>query len=399
MIKKIKNKKVALAYSGGLDTSVAIKWLKKKKKSIVYSIFVDLGDKSLKEKKIIKKKSILLGSNKFIILNCKKSIVKEALIALRCRAFNISSGAGIYFNITPLGRAVIGTAISKFMSYRNISIWCDGSTYKGNDIERFFIYSFRVNKKVKFYKPWLDKYFIEKMGGRREMESYINKSSRDFSIDSNVIGNTYEGLKLENLNYDYTNTSFILSKDFYKVKKVTVFSLTFKKGKIIKYNGKNIKDYCFFLNDINRICSKHKIGISDQIEERIIGLKSRGIYESPAMFLLHNSYDRIISCLLSYKCIKMYRNNGIELGEMLYNGQWYSKEAYYRKKLGLNITKIVNGYLKIKIIYNNIFYIKTKIFKKNKYNKKICSMEKQNNNAFDCNDRLGQLNILKIKIE
>ncbi|MGX7576520.1 argininosuccinate synthase [Candidatus Vidania fulgoroideorum] len=396
MIKKLKKKKIALAYSGGLDTSTAIKWLNKKK-SIIYSIFVDLGEKSLKGIKNIKNKSILLGSKKFISLNCKKRIVKEAFISLRCRAFNMYSGAGIYFNITPLGRAIIGTVISKFMKKKKINVWCDGSTYKGNDIERFFIYSYRINKKIKFYKPWLDLEFVKKIGGRKEMNLYINSKKENYSVDSNITGNTYEGKKLERLNYDYTNNKLLLSRNLIKVKKMTKIKISFKKGKIVKYNNKKIKNYVIFFNKINKICSKHKLGVSDQIEDRIIGIKSRGLYESPAMFFFHCLYERMLSDVLSYKNIKMYRDNGIKLGEILYKGFWYNEEAKIRKKIGIALTNKITGYITVKIIYNNIYYLETKnIF--SRYKRNLCSMEKVKKNIFSSKDRLGQLNMLKLKI-
>ncbi|MGX7582842.1 argininosuccinate synthase [Candidatus Vidania fulgoroideorum] len=396
MIKNISNKKIALAYSGGLDTSTSIKWLKNKN-CLIYSLFVDLGDKTKKEIKKINRKSLLLGSKKFILLNCKEEMAKESLIALRTRSFNIYSGAGIYFNITPIGRSIIGTVIAKTMKKKKLNIWCDGSTYKGNDIQRFFIYSYRINKRIRFYKPWLDEEFINKIGGREEMNKYMKVKKKKYSVDSNLIGNTYEGMELENLNYNYTKNNFILSKKLNNVKKKTVLKITFKKGKIIKLNNKKIKKYYIFFKKLNNICSKHKLGISDQIEERIIGIKSRGIYESPSMFFLHCLYERMVSCSLDYKVIKMYRENGNYLGENLYSGLWYNHESKIRKKLGIEITKNITGYVKVAIIYNNIFFIDTKI-KKSLYNKEICSMEKKNKLLFNSKDRLGQLNMLKVKI-
>ncbi|MGX7589505.1 argininosuccinate synthase domain-containing protein [Candidatus Vidania fulgoroideorum] len=391
IIKKIKNKKIALAYSGGLDTSFSIKWLKKKKAK-VYAFYVDLGNHTKKQIKNIKKESLNLGAVRFKSINCKKKIIKEAFLALKTRAFNVYCGTGIYFNITPIGRVIISNAIYKELENYKINIWSDGSTYKGNDIERFFNYIESKNSKIVFYKPWLNKSFVKLIKGRKKMEKILKKKSK-YSVDSNVIGNTYEGNKIENLNFNITKMNFILCNLKYNKKK-TILKLKIKNGNVIKYN--NIKKNIFYI--INKICSKHNLGISDQIEDRIIGTKSRGIYESPAMFLFYNVYDRMISCLYNYDDIIFYRNNGIRLGKLLYFGRWYCKEAKIRKKVGIYYASKINGKIKIAIIYNNLFFLNTYV-KKNKYKKKNSTMEGVYKENFSYIDRIGHLKISKINLD
>ncbi|MGX7589367.1 argininosuccinate synthase [Candidatus Vidania fulgoroideorum] len=400
LIKEIKKKRIGLAYSGGLDTRAALKWMNLNKNK-VYTFFGDTGNVKKKKIKIIKKEALLLGAKEFYLINCKKKILKEGMKLLKCRAFNVYSGTGIYFNTTPISRAVMGVLISKEMKKKNIKIWSDGSTYKGNDIERFFRYSYIVNKDLKIYKPWFDPRFIKKMGGRKEMSKYIgviDNKKYNYSIDSNILGNTYEGGEIENLKFDITKIYFIMCKNIKKVKKKSVFNIEFKNGSPYKFNKKKINSFISFFKEINRISSKHKLGLSDQIEERIIGTKSRGIYEAPGMYLLHNVYERFISCIYNRSIIELYRNNGYSIGKLLYNGKWFDEETEIRKKISIMITKKINGYIEVMILNNNVFYLNTKI-KNNKYLKDNSSMEKVKNESFDFNDRIGYLNIKKVSID
>ncbi|MGX7582562.1 argininosuccinate synthase [Candidatus Vidania fulgoroideorum] len=394
IIKNIKKKKIALAYSGGLDTSVAIKWLKKNK-SIVYAYYIDLGNHNKKEILEIKKNSLKLGAYYFKKIDCKKKLINEAFISLKSRAFNVNCGTGIYFNITPLGRVVISESICKEMKKKKINIWSDGSTYRGNDIERFFNYVYSKNKKIKFYKPWLDKNFIKKIEGRKKMEKILKKKPT-FSIDSNIIGNTYEGYKIENLNFNILKFKFILCGKINKIKKNTILNIYFKNGDVKKLNGE--KKLIKIFKKVNKICSKHNMGISDQIEDRIIGTKSRGIYESPAMFFFYNVYDRFISCIYNYNDISFHRNNGIKLGKLLYNGRWNCKEAKIRKNIGIYYSSKITGKIKILLSYSNIFYLKTMV-KKNKYNINNSSMNKVKKETFSYLDRIGHLKISKINLD
>ncbi|WP_458659079.1 argininosuccinate synthase [Candidatus Vidania fulgoroideorum] len=399
IIKKLeKNSKVALAYSGGLDTSAAIKWLKRNKIN-VYAYYADLGNLKKNEIKKIKKKAYLLGAKKFFLINCKKKILKEAMVAIKTRSFNIYCGTGIYFNITPLGRAVTSVAIARNMIANKVKIWSDGSTYKGNDIERFFLYVSQKNPEIKYYKPWLDKNFINELGGRKEMQNFLgikNNNKTNYSVDSNIIGNTYEGSKLEKLNYNLTNIKFLICNNVLKTKKKTVITIEVRKGNLYKYNNKKIKNLFNLFKKLNKKCGMHNLGISDQIEDRIIGTKSRGVYESPFMYLLYNIYDRLISCLYNKNEINFYRTNGLELGNLLYSGKWYTNESLIRKEVGINFAKKINGRVKILISYNNFYFIETKIFKNNKYISKNSTMEKIKNENFSYRDRIGHLRISKI---
>ncbi|MGX7583134.1 argininosuccinate synthase [Candidatus Vidania fulgoroideorum] len=399
IIKKIKkNMRIGLAYSGGLDTSASIKWLTKKKVK-VFAYYSDLGN--LKKKKIIKikEKAKKLGAKKFICIDCKKQIASEALKVLKTNAFSIKTGSYEYFNTTPIGRVVIGIMLSKKMKDDNVNVWCDGSTFKGNDIERFIIYSYIINKKIIFYKPWLDKEFIKKLGGRKEMLKYIkknNKSHNNYSIDSNILGNTYEGGDIENLNFDTSKINFLLCKNR-KCKKKIKISFSFSKGNIIKINGKKIKTNFYIFKILNKILKNTLLGISDQIEERIIGIKSRGIYESPSMFVLKNVFERAISCVYKKNVIEFYRKNGIKLGNLLYKGKWFEDISEIIKKSSIKIFEKITGKIKIKIINNVIFFTKTKL-KNSLYFEKIISMEKNKNEKINYKDRIGQLNISKISI-
>ncbi|MGX7577343.1 argininosuccinate synthase [Candidatus Vidania fulgoroideorum] len=396
IVKKIKNKKLALAYSGGLDTSVAIKWLKKKKVK-VYAFYANLGN--FKKKKIlsIKKKALKLGALMFKSVNCIKKIIQEAFLVLKTRAFCVYCGTGIYYNITPIGRVVTSREIYFLMKKQNIRIWCDGSTYKGNDIERFFNYVYIMDKKIKFFKPWLDKRFIKKLKGRKSLNKFIGKKKKNFSIDSNILGNTYEGEEIEKLKLNILKIKFILCGKIKKIKKKTILSINFNNGNIIKINNKNLNINKIY-KLLNKICSKHNLGISDQVEDRIIGTKSRGIYESPAMHLLYNIYDRFISLLYNYDDIKLYRNNGIKLGRLLYCGKWFNKEAKIRKQIGLYYSNKIKGYIKILLIYNNIYFLNTKV-KHTKYKKTNSSMEQVKKESFSYLDRIGHINISKINLD
>ncbi|XAO72532.1 MAG: argininosuccinate synthase [Candidatus Vidania fulgoroideorum] len=401
IIKKAINKKIGLAFSGGLDTSVAIKWMKNNNNKI-FAYNANLEFKNEKNK--LKKKAIKLGAIKFKSINCKEKLAKAGIKVIKYRAFCVSSGTGIYFNTTPIARVITTKEISKELKKENINIWSDGSTYKGNDIERFCNYALIANKKIKFYKPWLDKEFIKKFGGRKEIIKYLDKKKKykkenKYSIDSNILGNTYEGNKIEKLKFNIEKIKFIFCGNINNIKnKSTKFSIEIKKGNPIKINNKKINKKYLIFKILNKIGSKHKLGISDQIEDRIIETKSRGIYEAPAMLILHNIYERLISCIYNKETIKLYRSNGKKIGRLLYEGKWYSEESKLRIEIAKKITSKINGKLKLKITNGNILFINTKIYKHNKYKKKYISMEKCKKEMFTFKDRIGYLNIKKIKI-
>lgn len=400
IIKKIKKGlKIGLAYSGGLDTSATIKWLKENNVK-VFAYYSDLGNLNKKEIIKIKNKAIKLGAKKFKCIDCKKQIVNEALIAIKANAFSFKTGNYEYYNTTPIGRVITGILLSREMKKDGINIWCDGSTFKGNDIERFLKYSYIINKKIIFYKPWLDKKFIKKIGGRKEMNKYIFKNKKkkmfNYSIDSNILGNTYEGGEIEKINkFDTSKINFLICKKTQQKKPIKI-SFYFLKGKITKLNGKKINSLNLF-KFLNKISKKLYIGISDQIEERIIGVKSRGIYESPSMYILKNVFERALSSYYKKEVIDFHIENGVKLGNLLYEGRWFDELSEIIKKISLEIFKKITGKIKIKIVNNTIFFTETKI-KNSIYSKKIISMEKTKKNKINYKDRIGQLNISKLSV-
>ncbi|MGX7576666.1 argininosuccinate synthase [Candidatus Vidania fulgoroideorum] len=402
-ISKLKKKQVAISYSGGLDTSVALKWMNEKNLK-VYVYHANIENLSKKKVNRIKKKAHYFGAFKFKSINLNKKIVDEAIKVVKYNAFSVISGLEKYYNTTPIGRIVITKGIIKEMKKDNVNIWSDGSTYKGNDIERFFTYSISFNKNIKIYKPWLDKKFIKEIGGgRKEMLSYLKKDKnkkyfkyKKYSIDSNLLGNTYEGSNIENLDF-FPKGKKILK--YYKKgnNNNKVYIIEYKKGIPYAFNNKTIKNRVDFFYNINKIAGNYKIGFSDQIENRIIGTKSRGIYEAPAMELLHIIYERIANCVHNEESLSIYRENSYKLGRMLYLGKWLSFEACMIKNMLEFFSKRINGKITFKLKKNKVNIIKTNV-KNSLYNIENSSMEKNKKEKFSYKDRIGYLNILKLSL-
>ncbi|QSW37954.1 argininosuccinate synthase [Candidatus Vidania fulgoroideae] len=387
--------KLGLAYSGGLDTSTIIKWLSSKNIHIS-AYYADLGHDSKNRIIEIGNRAINSGAKDFTVIDCKERLCYEGIKAVKSRAFNFITGTNKYYNTTPLGRVVTSIELTKKMISDGISVWCDGSTYKGNDIERFFRYSYLVNSNIDYYKPWLDDSFINKFGGRKQMSVFLkdNYSNVPFSIDSNILGNTYEGNDIENLKFDSTRISFLLSgKISNNPSKIRLIKFKFIRGNIVSINNMIVNNLSLF-RILNKLCKTCYIGISDQVEERITGVKSRGIYESPSMHILHNVYDRAITCLYDQEYIANYNSNGYILGSNLYKGKWFDDLSNNIKNIGSQTCNRINGTITIKIINCNIFFIETKL-KDTLYNKDLISMEKTKDSYFSGRDRIGQLNIIK----
>ncbi|WDR79467.1 argininosuccinate synthase [Candidatus Vidania fulgoroideae] len=401
IINKInKIKKICVSYSGGLDTSVAIKWMSDKGIKIYayYANVDDIKDKKLEE---IRYKALKYGAFNFRSFDLKKKIAKEAIKVIKYNAFNVYSGKEKYYNTTPISRVVITKRFVKEMKKDNIKIWSDGSTYKGNDIERFYLYSLKINKNIKIYKPWLDKTFIKEVGGgRREMIKYLKNKNilystnkKNYSIDSNILGNTYEGENLENLN------SYLSRKHFEYRKKYRndIYSIIFKRGIPFIFNNKKIKDIVSFIMKINKIAGGFGIGVSDQIENRILGIKSRGVYESPFMESMSILYERLASCVHNEESLNLYRENSYKLGIMLYKGMWLNNEAVMIKAMLEIFSKRINGKIKFTFEKNKLKILSTSS-KFSLYNKKNISMERIKNENFNYKDRIGYLNIKKLSL-
>jgi argininosuccinate synthase len=294
--------KVGIAFSGGLDTSAALRWMK----------------------------------NKGALIDCRAQLAGEGIAAIQAGAFHISTGGITYFNTTPLGRAVTGTMLVAAMKEDDVNIWGDGSTFKGNDIERFYRYGLLTNPALKIYKPWLDQTFIDELGGRAEMSAFMTKegfgykmsAEKAYSTDSNMLGATHEAKDLEFLNSGIVNP--IMGVAFWKPEvevKAEEVSVTFEEGRPVALNGKEIADPVELFLEANRIGGRHGLGMSDQIENRIIEAKSRGIYEAPGMALLHIAYERLVTGIHNEDTIEQYRINGLRLGRLLYQGRWFDPQA------------------------------------------------------------------------
>src|SRR5580693_6335855 len=329
--------KVGIAFSGGLDTSAALHWMKLKG-AVPYAYTANLGQPDEKDYDAIPKAALEYGAEKARLIDCRGPLVREGIAALQAGAFHISTAGVTYFNTTPIGRAVTGTMLVAAMKEDDVHIWGDGSTFKGNDIERFYRYGLLVNPGLKVYKPWLDDAFIDELGGRAEMSAFMQRSGfgykmsaeKAYSTDSNMLGATHEAKDLEHLNSSIRIVEPIMGvaswRDDVPVKAEEV-SVRFFEGIPVALNGVEYLDPVELLLEANRIGGRHGLGMSDQIENRIIEAKSRGIYEAPGMALLFIAYERLITGIHNEDTIEQYRENGRKLGRLLYQGRWFDPQA------------------------------------------------------------------------
>src|SRR5476649_1387971 len=329
--------KVGIAFSGGLDTSAALHWMRGKG-AIPYAYTANLGQPDEPDYDDIPRRAVLYGAEKARLVDCRQPLVSEGLAVLQCGAFHISTAGVAYFNTTPLGRAVTGTMLVVAMKEDDVHVWGDGSTYKGNDIERFYRYGLLANPGLRIYKPWLDQRFIDELGGRKEMSEYLVRGGFDYkmstekaySTDSNILGATHEAKDLEFLNKGITIVEPIMGvaswRDDVSVKAETV-SIRFDEGRPVALNGRMYDDVVELMLEANRIGGRHGLGMSDQIENRIIEAKSRGIYEAPGLALLFIAYDRLVTGIHNEDTIELYRDNGRRLGRYLYQGRWFDSQA------------------------------------------------------------------------
>jgi argininosuccinate synthase len=332
------------------------------------------------------------GAEKARLVDCRTQLVHEGIAAIQAGAFHVSTGGIAYFNTTPLGRAVTGTMLVSAMKEDSVNIWGDGSTYKGNDIERFYRYGLLTNPELRIYKPWLDQQFIDELGGRAEMSAFMTangfaykmSAEKAYSTDSNILGATHEAKDLEHLNSGITIVNPIMGVPFWrddcavKAEKVTV---QFEEGQPVALNGKTFADPVAMFLEANAIGGRHGLGMSDQIENRIIEAKSRGIYEAPAMALLHIAYERLVTGIHNEDTIEQYRINGMKLGRLLYQGRWFDSQA-----LMLELRR-GNDYSIMNTESPNLTYAPERL-----------SMEKVEDAAFTPADRIGQLTMRNLDI-
>ena len=403
-----KGEKIGIAFSGGLDTSAAVRWMRANG-AIPYAYTANLGQPDEADYEDIPRKALAYGAEKARLIECRPQLVAEGIAAIQCGAFHISTAGATYFNTTPLGRAVTGTMLVVAMREDGIDIWSDGSTYKGNDIERFYRYGLLANPALRIYKPWLDARFIEELGGRSEMSAYLAKAGFDYkmsaekaySTDSNLLGATHEAKDLEFLDKGIAIVQPIMGVAFWredvKVKAEKV-AVGFEAGMPVALNGQRFADAVALLSEANAIGGRHGLGMSDQIENRIIEAKSRGIYEAPGMALLHIAYERLVTGIHNEDTIEQYRTNGRRLGRLLYQGRWFDPQAMMLRETAQRwVASAVTGEVTLELRRGNDYSIVDTRSPNLTYKPERLTMEK-GEAYFTPADRIGQLTMRNLDI-
>ncbi len=404
-----KGEKVGIAFSGGLDTSAALLWMRQHG-AIPCAYTANLGQPDEEDYEAIPRKAKEYGAEMARLIDCRTQLAQEGIAAIQCGAFHVTTGGLTYFNTTPLGRAVTGTMLVSAMKEDDVNIWGDGSTYKGNDIERFYRYGLMTNPNLKIYKPWLDQKFIDELGGRFEMSNFLIENGFDYkmsvekaySTDSNMLGATHEAKDLEFLNSGIRIVNPIMGVPFWredvqiKAEEVTV---RFEEGIPVALNGKTFDNIVELFLEANRIGGRHGLGMSDQIENRIIEAKSRGIYEAPGMALLHIAYERLVTGIHKEDTIEQYRINGIRLGRLLYQGRWFDPQALMLRETAQRwVARAVTGEVTLELRRGNDYSLLNTESPNLTYHPERLSMEKVENAPFDPVDRIGQLTMRNLDI-
>jgi argininosuccinate synthase len=403
-----KGEKVGIAFSGGLDTSAALHWMRAKG-AIPYAYTANLGQPDEPDYDDIPRKALAYGAEKARLVDCRAQLVAEGIAALQCGAFHISTAGVPYFNTTPLGRAVTGTMLVVAMKEDAVNVWGDGSTFKGNDIERFYRYGLLANPSLKIYKPWLDQQFIDELGGRKEMSEYMAKAGlaykmsaeKAYSTDSNMLGATHEAKDLEFLNKGIKIVQPIMGAAFWRDEvavKAESVTVRFDEGRPVALSGRTFDDAVELMLEANRIGGRHGLGMSDQIENRIIEAKSRGIYEAPGMALLFIAYERLVTGIHNEDTIEEYRENGRRLGRLLYQGRWFDPQALMRRESAQRwIARAVTGEVTIELRRGNDYSILDTTSPNLTYHPDRLTMEK-GEAFFTPQDRIGQLTMRNLDI-
>ncbi|MEP7061894.1 MAG: argininosuccinate synthase [Betaproteobacteria bacterium] len=400
--------KVGIAFSGGLDTSAALHWMRAKG-AIPYAYTANLGQPDEPDYDDIPRRALQYGAEVARLVDCRAALVAEGIAALQAGAFHIATGGIAYFNTTPLGRAVTGTMLVVAMRDDDVNIWGDGSTYKGNDIERFYRYGLLANPELRIYKPWLDARFIDELGGRKEMSEYLNRAGfgyrmsteKAYSTDSNMLGATHEAKDLEFLDKGMRIVEPIMGVAFWRddvaVAAETV-TVRFDEGRPVALNGKTFADDVALMQAANVIGGRHGIGMSDQIENRIIEAKSRGIYEAPGMALLHVAYERLVTGIHNEDTIAQYRDNGRRLGRLLYQGRWFDPQAMMLRESAQRwIARAITGEVALELRRGNDYSLLDTKSPNLSYQPGRLTMEK-GDSAFTPQDRIGQLTMRNLDI-
>src|ERR1700728_3147163 len=399
--------KVGIAFSGGLDTSAALHWMKQKG-AIPYAYTANLGQPDETDYEAIPRAALEYGAEKARLIDCRSQLVREGIAALQAGAFHITTAGVPYFNTTPIGRAVTGTMLVAAMQEDDVHIWGDGSTFKGNDIERFYRYGLLVNPDLRVYKPWLDAAFIEELGGRAEMSAFMTKSGfaykmsaeKAYSTDSNILGATHEAKELELLSTSMKIVAPIMGSAFWNNTSIAPEEITirFEEGFPVALNGTDYPDPVALMLEANAIGGRHGLGMSDQIENRIIEAKSRGIYESPGLALLFIAYERLITGIHNEDTIEQYRDNGRKLGRLLYQGRWFDPQAIMLREAAQRwVARPVTGEVTIDLRRGNDYSILNTDSPNLTFSPERLSMEKTDS-AFSPRDRIGQLTMRNLDI-
>jgi argininosuccinate synthase len=400
--------KVGIAFSGGLDTSAALHWMRAKG-AVPYAYTANLGQPDEPDYDEIPRRALEYGAEKARLVDCRLQLVSEGLAALQCGAFHVSTAGVPYFNTTPVGRAVTGTMLVVAMKQDDVHIWGDGSTFKGNDIERFYRYGLLANPDLRIYKPWLDQAFIDELGGRSEMSEYMRaaglpyrmSAEKAYSTDSNILGATHEAKDLERLDTGFRIVDPIMGVAFWR-EEVAVpaeeVTIRFEEGQPVALNGMSFTDPVEMLLEANRIGGRHGLGMSDQIENRIIEAKSRGIYEAPGLALLFIGYERLVTGIHNEDTIEQYRENGRRLGRLLYQGRWFDPQAMMlRTEAQRWVARPITGEVVLELRRGNDYSILDTRSPNLTYKPERLTMEK-GESAFTPQDRIGQLTMRHLDI-
>ena len=402
-------KRVGIAFSGGLDTSVAVAWMKAKG-AVPCTYTADLGQYDESDIASIPSRAKEYGAEIARLVDCKEALVEEGFAALACGAFHIRTAGRVYFNTTPLGRAVTGTLLVRAMLTDKVEIWGDGSTYKGNDIERFYRYGLLANPALKIYKPWLDKDFVTELGGRKEMSEWLTKhnlpyrdsAEKAYSTDANILGATHEAKELEKLESSIELVQPIMGVRFWDSKVAIAdedVTITFRNGRPVAINKKEFSSAVDLLREANSIGGRHGLGMSDQIENRIIEAKSRGIYEAPGMALLFIAYERLLTAIHNEDTIANYMAEGRRLGRLLYEGRWFDPQSLMlRDSLTRWIASTVTGTVTLRLRRGEDYSILNTEGEGFSYQPERLSMERTQDAAFGPEDRIGQLTMRNLDI-
>ena len=400
--------RVGIAFSGGLDTSCALAWMRENG-ATPYAFTADLGQYDEPDVDAVPEKARLYGAEEAVLVDCKHALAREGLAALQCGAFHIQTAGRRYFNTTPLGRAVTGTKLVQAMAEHGVDIWGDGSTYKGNDIERFYRYGLLVNEHLRIYKPWLDSAFVDELGGRTEMSEWLAErglpqgaaTEKAYSTDANLLGATHEAKDLELLSKGIKIVEPIMGVASWRddvVVKAEAVSVRFEEGRPIALNGRTFASEVELITEANAIGGRHGLGMSDQIENRIIEAKSRGIYEAPGLALLYIAYERLVTGIHNEDTIEHYRENGRSLGRLLYQGRWFDSQAMMRRESAQRwVARMITGEVAVELRRGNDYSILDTTSPNLTYRPERLTMEK-GEMFFTPQDRIGQLTMRNLDI-